>query len=119
MFRLLTLQDTVRIKPADLGRPLLDAVLAELDAAYLDKVIHDVGLVVATYDVQVRYRRAILVVGLLLQGATQRRLLPPAGSEWGSAAPQRGCAALSSHVPPFDLPSFCWRDRQGQDCPCR
>ncbi|KAK9807313.1 hypothetical protein WJX73_000287 [Symbiochloris irregularis] len=52
MFRLVAVQENVRIKPADLGRPLVEAVLAELDESYLDKVIADVGLVVATYDVQ-------------------------------------------------------------------
>ena len=53
MFRLVAVQENVRIKPADLGRPLVEAVLAELDESYLDKVIANVGLVVATYDVQV------------------------------------------------------------------
>lgn len=53
MFRLVLVQESVRIKPADLCRPLAEAVLAELDGAYLDKVIADVGLVVATYDIQV------------------------------------------------------------------
>ena len=47
------MEDTVRVRPADLAKPLMDSVRAVLDETYLDKVIADVGLVVATYDIEV------------------------------------------------------------------
>eukprot|EP00850_Spirogloea_muscicola_P015172 SM000114S24135 [mRNA] locus=s114:165715:167771:- [translate_table: standard] len=52
MFQLAAVEDTVRVAPRDLQLPHLVAVRAELRRAYIDKVIRDVGLVVALYDVQ-------------------------------------------------------------------
>ena len=46
-FRVVDLRDAVRLAPADLGRPPADAILAALEAAYVDRVVADVGLVVA------------------------------------------------------------------------
>ena len=46
-FRVVDLGDAVRLAPADLGRPPADAILAALEAAYVDRVVADVGLVVA------------------------------------------------------------------------
>ena len=53
MFGLISVEDKVRVKPADLGKPLYEAVQTVLDDTFLDKVITDVGLVVSLYDIQV------------------------------------------------------------------
>lgn len=55
MFRLISVEDTVRIRPSELAKPLLEAVQAVLEETFADKVISEVGLVVATYDVQVEH----------------------------------------------------------------
>ncbi|EIE27604.1 DNA-directed RNA polymerase II, 19 kDa polypeptide [Coccomyxa subellipsoidea C-169] len=51
MFILSELEDKVRIEPADLGRPTVDAVTAVIEQLYLDKVVSDLGLVVTIYDI--------------------------------------------------------------------
>lgn len=46
-FRVVDLQDDVRLPPADLGRPPAAAIVAALEAAYVGKAVHGVGLVVS------------------------------------------------------------------------
>ena len=54
MFDLVTIEDVVQIEPVDLRLPLADAVSAVLHRNFIDKVIPEVGLVVALYDIQAR-----------------------------------------------------------------
>ena len=54
MFDLVTVEDAVQIEPSDLGLPLPDAVSAVLRKNFIDKVVPEIGLVVALYDLQVR-----------------------------------------------------------------
>jgi DNA-directed RNA polymerase III subunit RPC8 len=52
MFILVALEDNVRVQPADLSKKPVDAVTDVLQETFVNKVIHDVGLVVTIYDVQ-------------------------------------------------------------------
>lgn len=51
MFLLSTFQDRIPIQPRDLHLQRKHAVAAVVNALYLDKVIHDVGLAVTIYDI--------------------------------------------------------------------
>ena len=52
MFILSALEDDVRVQPADLSKKPADAVTDVLQETFVDKVIHDLGLVVTIYDIQ-------------------------------------------------------------------
>ncbi|EFJ12066.1 hypothetical protein SELMODRAFT_235152 [Selaginella moellendorffii] len=52
MFVLSKLRDTLRIPPANLVLPLLDAITLEIHRLFLDKVVKDLGLCVSLYDIQ-------------------------------------------------------------------
>ena len=58
MFDLVTIEDAVQIEPVDLRLPLADSVSAVLHRNFIDKVIPEVGLVVALYDIQARSHAA-------------------------------------------------------------
>lgn len=45
------LQDTLRVPPESLSRPLQDAITQELALLYFDKVLKDLGLCVTLYDI--------------------------------------------------------------------
>lgn len=51
MFIVSTVEDKVRVHPQDLAKPTLQAVTAEIERTYLDKVLPDVGLVVTIFDI--------------------------------------------------------------------
>ena len=51
MFVLCTLEDKLRVQPGDLGKPTLEAVTAEIERTYIDKVVPDLGLVITLYDI--------------------------------------------------------------------
>lgn len=51
MFVLCTLEDKLRVQPGDLGKPTLEAVTAEIERTYVDKVVPDLGLVITLYDI--------------------------------------------------------------------
>lgn len=51
MFIVSTIEDKVRVHPQDLAKPTLEAVTAELERTYLDKVVPDVGLVITIFDI--------------------------------------------------------------------
>jgi len=50
MFLVSTLEDDVRVAPSELERPPADAVAAVIQARYVDRVVPDLGLIVALYD---------------------------------------------------------------------
>lgn len=52
MFLTCSLEENVRVAPADLGNTTLEAVQAELEKCYIDKVIKDVGLAITIYDIK-------------------------------------------------------------------
>lgn len=60
MFDLVTVEDAVQIEPVDLRLPLAEAVSAVLHRHFVDKVVPEVGLVVALYDLQVNIRNSML-----------------------------------------------------------
>lgn len=51
MFQVIKIQDSVRVEPDQLGRPLPDATKAALTKTFVDKVVPSVGLVVTVYDI--------------------------------------------------------------------
>ena len=51
MFIVSTIEDKVRVHPQDLAKPTLEAVTAELERTYIDKVVPDLGLVVTLFDI--------------------------------------------------------------------
>ena len=51
MFWIVAVEDDVKVSPQDLGLPTYQAVAAELDRTFIDKILHDVGLVIAVYQV--------------------------------------------------------------------
>ncbi|EPS74423.1 hypothetical protein M569_00336, partial [Genlisea aurea] len=52
MFLLSLIEHTFRLSPALLDRPLKDAIKEELGSIFLDKVIKDLGLCAAIYDLR-------------------------------------------------------------------
>lgn len=52
MFLTCSIEDTVRVLPADLGSATLDAVQAVLERNYIDRVIRDVGLAVTIHEIR-------------------------------------------------------------------
>ena len=44
-------QDTVAIKPSHFGAPVEDALTAEINKKYANRVLHDIGLCIAVFDI--------------------------------------------------------------------
>jgi len=44
------LQDTVAIQPANFGAPVEDALISGINKKYANRVLHDVGLCIAVFD---------------------------------------------------------------------
>ena len=51
MFMLSTIEDHIRVEPAQLGLSTASAVEQEIKRLYFDKVIPNVGLVITLYDI--------------------------------------------------------------------
>ena len=51
MFLVSTIQDKIRVRPQDLAKPTLEAVTAEIERTYLDKVVRDLGLIITIFDI--------------------------------------------------------------------
>lgn len=51
MFYLSRIEHTLRVPPDVLSRPLTDAIKAELEKLFLDKVIASLGLCISVYDI--------------------------------------------------------------------
>ena len=43
-------QDTVAIQPANFGAPVEDTLISEINKKYANRVLHDVGLCIAVFD---------------------------------------------------------------------
>jgi DNA-directed RNA polymerase III subunit RPC8 len=52
MFVLSAIEEEIRVQPKDLCKTPLDAVTEVIQQRFLDKVVHNLGLVVTLYDVQ-------------------------------------------------------------------
>jgi len=59
-FKLIEAEDYVRIPPSEFGKPLEDIALAQLKARYENRVIREVGYVVAVLSVKVRREGKII-----------------------------------------------------------
>ena len=70
MFRVLTLEDYVRIPPSRFGEPLEKVAFEELWSHYVGRVERDVGVYVAIFDVEVS-KRGVVIFG---DGATYNRV---------------------------------------------
>ncbi|KAJ7623592.1 polymerase III polypeptide H [Roridomyces roridus] len=68
MFQLAILKDTVAIHPSDFGGPQEQAIIAELNKKYANRVLHDVGLCICVFDIteagegKVRYGDGFLLL---------------------------------------------------------
>ena len=51
MFLVSTIQDKIRVRPQDLAKPTLEAVTAEIERTYIDKVVRDLGLIITIFDI--------------------------------------------------------------------
>jgi hypothetical protein len=51
MFNLAILKDTVAVHPSDFGGPQEQAIIAELNKKYANRVLHDVGLCICVFDI--------------------------------------------------------------------
>jgi len=51
MFNLAILKDTVAVHPSDFGGPPEQAIIAELNKKYANRVLHDVGLCICVFDI--------------------------------------------------------------------
>ena len=70
MFRVLTLEDYVRIPPSRFGEPLEKVAFEELWSHYVGRVERDVGVYVAIFDVEVS-KRGVVIFG---DGATYNKV---------------------------------------------
>ncbi|KJA22816.1 hypothetical protein HYPSUDRAFT_66786 [Hypholoma sublateritium FD-334 SS-4] len=50
MFCLAVLKDTVAVHPTNFGAPVDDALIAEINKKYANRVLHDVGLCICVFD---------------------------------------------------------------------
>ncbi|KAJ7173619.1 polymerase III polypeptide H [Mycena filopes] len=50
MFNLAILKDTVAVHPSDFGGPQEQAITAELNKKYANRILHDVGLCICVFD---------------------------------------------------------------------
>lgn len=51
MFNLAILKDTVAVHPSDFGGPQEQAIIAELNKKYANRILHDVGLCICVFDI--------------------------------------------------------------------
>lgn len=51
MFNVCTVEDKLRVKPSELGKATLEAVTAEIQRTYIDKVLPKLGLVITLFDI--------------------------------------------------------------------
>ncbi|KAJ7876282.1 RNA polymerase III subunit Rpc25-domain-containing protein [Mycena leptocephala] len=51
MFNLAILKDTVAVHPSDFGGPQEQAIIAELNKKYANRILHDVGLCLCVFDI--------------------------------------------------------------------
>ncbi|KAJ7156854.1 polymerase III polypeptide H [Mycena crocata] len=51
MFNLAILKDTVAVHPSDFGGPQEQAITAELNKKYANRILHDVGLCICVFDI--------------------------------------------------------------------
>ena len=51
MFNVCTVEDKLRVSPSELGKPTLEAVTAEIQNTYIDKVLPNLGLAITLYDI--------------------------------------------------------------------
>ncbi|KAJ6457153.1 RNA polymerase III subunit Rpc25-domain-containing protein [Mycena vitilis] len=51
MFQLAILKDTVAVHPSDFGGPPEQALIAELNKKYANRILHDVGLCLCVFDI--------------------------------------------------------------------
>ena len=51
MFNVCTIEDKLRVSPSELGKPTLEAVTAEIQRTYIDKVLPKLGLVITLFDI--------------------------------------------------------------------
>lgn len=51
MFQLSSIKDTIPVHPSDFGLPAQEALTAELNKKYANKVLHNVGLGVCVFDI--------------------------------------------------------------------
>ncbi len=70
MFRILTLEDYIRIPPSRFNEPLEKVAFEELWNAYVGRVEKDVGIYIAIFDVEVS-KKGIVIFG---DGATYNRV---------------------------------------------
>jgi len=70
LFRVLTIEDYVRIPPTRFGEPIERVALEELKNSYEGRIERDVGIYVAIFDVEVS-RRGVIIFG---DGATYNRV---------------------------------------------
>ncbi|KAF9442246.1 hypothetical protein P691DRAFT_739126 [Macrolepiota fuliginosa MF-IS2] len=50
MFSLSIIKDTVAIQPSQFGQPADEAIIAELNKKYANRVLHDIGLCICIFD---------------------------------------------------------------------
>ncbi len=70
MFRILTLEDYIRIPPSRFGEPLEKVAFEVLWGQYVGRVERDVGVYVAIFDIEVS-KRGVVILG---DGATYNRV---------------------------------------------
>lgn len=63
MFVLVTVQDTIRIPPSLFAAPVQQAIHSEIDQKYPNRVLPDVGLVIARYGHCVKINHGVIVHG--------------------------------------------------------
>ncbi|KAL3138870.1 hypothetical protein ABBQ32_005698 [Trebouxia sp. C0010 RCD-2024] len=51
MFNVCTVEDKLRVKPSELGKATVEAVTAEIQRTYIDKVLPKLGLVITLFDI--------------------------------------------------------------------
>lgn len=51
MFNVCTVENKLRVKPSELGKATLEAVTAEIQRTYIDKVLPKLGLVITLFDI--------------------------------------------------------------------
>jgi DNA-directed RNA polymerase subunit E' len=70
LFRVLTMEDYVRISPARFGEPIERVALEELRDSYEGRIERDVGIYIAVFDVEVS-KRGVIIFG---DGATYNKV---------------------------------------------
>jgi DNA-directed RNA polymerase III subunit RPC8 len=107
MFNLAILKDTVAVHPSDFGGPQEQAIIAELNKKYANRILHDVGLCICVFDIteagegKVRYGDGFLWYKGVLDFNKLTLALPDLSSHFPNghlpAIPVRG-VTRKSHV---------------------